>query len=196
MWTLAILPDRNRLMRLLGRAFVLAAFWVPLLICTSVAVTPDPTGMVASLSGQIAHILAFAYLTTALFQAHFRWRRAAPPAERVLASETTDGDRAPVGSAEAAASSGVASPAQCVLAAVLWMLAFGVSIEVAQIFVAGRNGTLADLLFNGVGIAIGCVAQSGLAWVASRPVGMRGLFTRLGGADLKRHGNAKLQPIE
>ena len=125
-------------MRLLGRAFVLAAFWVPLAICMAVAVTPDPIGVVAGLSGWIAHICAFAYLTTALFQAHFRWP------------------------------GGLASAARCVLAAVLWMLAFGVVIEVAQLFVAGRSADLADLLPDGVGIVIGCGLRGGWTRLASR----------------------------
>lgn len=127
---------------------MLAAFWVPLAICLGVAVTPDPTGMVASLSGMIAHIFAFAYLTVALFQAHFPWN-------------------------------GDASPARCVWAAVLWMLAFGVAIEVAQLFVAGRSGDLADLLPDGVGIAIGCIAQSGWAWFSFRQGDAQGAPTSL-----------------
>ena len=131
-------------MRLLGRAFVLAAFWVPLAICMTVAVTPDPIGVVAGLSGWIAHICAFAYLTTALFQAHLRWPN-----------------------------SGIDSAARCVLAAVLWMLAFGVVIEVAQLFVAGRSGDLVDLLPDGVGIAIGCGLRGGWARVASHSGGSR-----------------------
>lgn len=118
---------------------MLAAFWVPLAICMAVAVTPDPIGVVAGLSGWIAHICAFAYLTTALFQAHFPW---------------------PQG--------GLASAARCVLAAVLWMLAFGVVIEVAQLFVAGRSADLADLLPDGVGIVIGCGLRGGWMRLASR----------------------------
>lgn len=137
-------------MRFVGRALVLAAFWVPLTICVGVAVTPDPTGMVASLSGVIAHIFAFAYLTAALFQAHFPWNRG-----------------------------GLATPAQCVWAAVLWMLAFGVAIEVAQLFVAGRSGDLADLVPDSVGIAIGCAAQSGWARLSFRHAAAQGASTSL-----------------
>ncbi len=45
---------------------------------------------------------------------------------------------------------------------VLWLFAFGVLIEVAQIFVEGRTGEFLDLAINAVGIAIGCAIYS--AW--------------------------------
>jgi len=167
-------------MRLVGRALVLAAFWVPLTICVGVAVTPDPTGMVASLSGVIAHIFAFAYLTAALFQAHFPWNRggglATPAAGRALVKS---GDGAAVAAPVESAERAPASPAQCVWAAVLWMLAFGVAIEVAQLFVAGRSGDLADLLPDSVGIAIGCAAQSGWARLSFRHAAAQGASTSL-----------------
>lgn len=175
-------------MRFVGRAFVLAAFWVPLAICMAVAVTPDPIGVVASLSGEIAHICAFAYLTAALFPAHFRWRRPGLatrsvaqllPTGRGAARNAAVGASGPAGASDASparpAESGSpaasdtdassASPARSVLAAALWMLAFGVVIEVAQLFVAGRSGELADLLPDAAGIALGCVMQS--AWPAA-----------------------------
>lgn len=170
-------------MRFVGRIFVLAGFWVPLTICMGVAVTPDPTGMVGSLSGVIAHVFAFAYLTVALFQAHFPWPRgtsATPSSERACAE---DGNRAskaaPAERAAHATANGNASPARCVWAAVLWMLAFGVAIEVAQLFVAGRSGDLADLLPDGVGIAIGCAVQSGWAWFSFRQGDTQGASTSL-----------------
>ena len=170
-------------MRLVGRAFVLAAFWVPLAICMGVAVTPDPIGVVASLSGMIAHIFAFAYLTVALFQAHFPWNRrafAAPAAERAFVKGAGGASKAgPVERAGRAAANGDTSPAQCVWAAILWMLAFGVVIEVAQLFVAGRSGDLADLLPDGIGIAIGCAAQTAWAWFAFRPSNAHGPSTSL-----------------
>ena len=120
--------------------FVLAAFWVPLATCAGVAFTPDPTGTLGRLSGPVAHLLAFAYLTGALFPAHFRWPR---------------GGMARTGRA----ADGEVTAAHCVLAAILWMLAFGVLIEVGQLFVAGRSGELADLLPDAAGIALGCCAQ-------------------------------------
>ena len=176
-WILATLFEPT--MRFVGRALVLAAFWVPLTICVSVAVTPDPTGMVASLSGVIAHIFAFAYLTAALFQAHFPWTRgglATPLAGRALVKS---GDGAAVAAPVESAGHAPASPAQCVWAAVLWMLAFGVAIEVAQLFVAGRSGDLADLVPDSVGIAIGCAAQSGWARLSFRHAAAHGASTSL-----------------
>ena len=100
-------------------ALVKGAFWVPLAICAAVACTPSPTGMVADLSGVVAHAAAFCYLALALCFAHFR--------------------RGPL------------------LDVVVWLFAFGVLVEVAQLlFVAGRSGELLDLALNAVGIGIGC----------------------------------------
>ena len=44
------------------------------------------------------------------------------------------------------------------VAVVLWLLAFGVLIEVAQTFIDGRSGELLDVAVDALGIAIGCVA--------------------------------------
>ena len=104
----------------LGNAFVKAAFWIPLGLCTAVAFTANPTGIAAELSGMIAHAGAFTYLAIALCIAHFR-----------------------------------TGP---VLAVALWMLAFGVSIEVGQTFIPGRGGDLLDVAIDGAGILVGCLA--------------------------------------
>ncbi len=104
----------------LGNAFVKAAFWIPLGLCTAVAFTANPTGIAAELSGIIAHAGAFTYLAIALCVAHFR-----------------------------------AGP---VLAVALWMLAFGVAIEVGQTFIPGRGGELFDVVIDGAGILVGCLA--------------------------------------
>lgn len=45
-----------------------------------------------------------------------------------------------------------------VLAAALWMLAFGVMIEVGQTFIPGRGGDLLDVAIDGAGIIVGCLA--------------------------------------
>jgi len=45
------------------------------------------------------------------------------------------------------------------LAVALWLFAFGVLIEVAQLFVAGRSGDFADLLSDAAGITAGCVVH-------------------------------------
>ena len=52
-------------------AFHRVAFWVPLVLCLGIACTPEPAGVAASLSGTLAHVAAFAYLTVALFLAHY-----------------------------------------------------------------------------------------------------------------------------
>ena len=44
-----------------------------------------------------------------------------------------------------------------VLAAALWMLAFGVMIEVGQTFIPGRGGELLDVAIDAGGILVGCV---------------------------------------
>ena len=104
---------------------VKVAFWIPLVICAAVACTPSPAGMVANLSGVVAHAAAFFYLALALCFAHFR--------------------RGPL------------------LAAAVWLFAFGVLIEVAQLlFVAGRSGEFVDLAVDAVGIGLGCAVY---AWL-------------------------------
>lgn len=50
------------------------------------------------------------------------------------------------------------------LPVILWMLAFGVMIEVGQTFVDGRTGELFDVVIDGVGIAVGCVAYRAWLW--------------------------------
>ena len=113
-----------------AKAFVKAAFWLPLGLCAVVAFTADPTGVAASLSGVVAHGAAFAYLAVALFAAHFR--------------------------------------SGAVLPVVLWLLAFGVMIEVGQTFVPGRTGELPDVVVDAVGIAAGCIVYR--AWARPRRI--------------------------
>ena len=106
------------------RMVVKAAFWIPLAICTAVACTPSPAGVLAGLSGVVAHTVAFFYLALALCFAHFR--------------------RGPL------------------LGAALWLFAFGVLLEVAQLFVSGRSGEFSDLAIDAAGIGFGCVVY---AWL-------------------------------
>ena len=61
----------NALFKLARRGFVLAAFWIPTAVCLMLAWTPDPKGITENASGTLAHIVAFCYLSTALFHAHF-----------------------------------------------------------------------------------------------------------------------------
>ena len=107
-------------------AFARVAFWIPLALCAGAALSANPSGTVASLSGAAAHSIAFAYLAAALFAAHFR-----------------------------------TGPT---VAVVLWLLAFGVLIEVGQTFVDGRSGELLDVVVDALGIAIGCVGYRLWAW--------------------------------
>lgn len=115
------------------RWVVLAAFWIPLAICVVVACSPETAAPRLRIGGTLAHIAAFTYLAWALFPAHF-------PATPATGS----------------------SEARRFLAVALWMLAFGVVIEVLQVFVAGRYGTAMDLLPDAAGIALGCAAYRGL----------------------------------
>lgn len=56
----------------LGRATVIkAAFWIPLAFCLAMAFTPNPPETAAQLGDVATHLGAFAYLTVALFPAHF-----------------------------------------------------------------------------------------------------------------------------
>ena len=126
---------------------VKAAFWIPLVFCATVAFTANPTDFTASLSGAVAHAAAFAYLAIALFAAHFRTGRWG-----------LGPDAAPHGEAFGGAT----------LAVVLWMLAFGVMIEVGQTFVDGRSGEIFDVIVDATGIAAGCVAYRAWAWRAAR----------------------------
>ena len=118
-------PGRRRV----ERAIVLAAFWIPLGICAWVACTPNPpAGLLASLSGMVAHAAAFTYLAVALACAHF--------------------------------------PRGSLLHMATWLFAFGVLVEVAQLFVDGRSGQFIDLAYDASGIALGAAAYT--MWM-SRP---------------------------
>ena len=51
-----------------------------------------------------------------------------------------------------------------VLAVAVWLLAFGVLLEIVQLlFVVGRSGKFVDLLSDAVGIGLGCAAYALLA---------------------------------
>lgn len=47
------------------------AFWAGLILCLYAAFTPNPPQIAAELGDVMAHLAAFAYLTVALFAAHF-----------------------------------------------------------------------------------------------------------------------------
>ena len=44
---------------------------------------------------------------------------------------------------------------------VVWLVAFGVLIEIVQFFVAGRSAELVDVMVDGLGIALGALAFAG-----------------------------------
>ena len=48
------------------------------------------------------------------------------------------------------------------LGVALWLFAFGVALEVAQLFVSGRSGEFSDLAIDAAGIGFGCVVY---AWL-------------------------------
>lgn len=48
-----------------------AAFWIPLAFCLAMAFTPNPPETAAQFGDVATHLGAFAYLTVALFPAHF-----------------------------------------------------------------------------------------------------------------------------
>lgn len=139
--------------------WVLAAFWIPLAICVVVACSPESSVPGPQIGGTLAHIVAFTYLAWALFPAHFPARPTRPvrPAAPPAPNDAGSGEAPPAGPEDAGW-----SEARRFLAVALWMLAFGVAIEVLQVFVAGRHGTVMDLLPDGAGIALGCVAHR--AW--------------------------------
>ena len=108
-----------------------AAFWVALALCLYLAFTPHPPRVAVEIGEVLAHLTAFAYLTVALFVAHF----------------PTSNPDAPASEARYRA-----------LAVALWMFAVGVLIEVGQLFVAGRSSQFTDLGVDAAGIALGCAA--------------------------------------
>lgn len=55
-----------------ARCGLLAAFWLPLAVCTWLALTPSPPEAVARVSDIVLHALAFSYLTFALGLAYQR----------------------------------------------------------------------------------------------------------------------------
>lgn len=89
------------------------AFWVPLTVCTGLALTPGPP-----VAGNVwSHIAAFLYLTPTLWFAHF-----------------TNRDRSTV---------------------VMWMLLYGLCLEMAQDMLPPRVADVWDIGANTIGIALG-----------------------------------------
>ena len=119
-------------------------FWLPLGACTYLALTPDP-GLDAG-GAPLNHVLAFSYLTLALWLAHFDrsgWR--------------------PV---------------------ILWMLAYGVGLELVQGMLPWRAAEVRDVGMNVAGILIGAALHRAIPWHRGRAMaGNRGLSARQGVGD-------------
>ena len=103
-----------------------AAFWIPLAICTYLALMPDPYPEVIRFSDIGLHVFAFTYLTAALALAHFDTDRNPPTRTfRVLWIPT------------------------------IWMLFYSGGLEVAQAFTPNRRAEILDLCWDTIGIGIG-----------------------------------------
>ena len=110
-----------------------AGFWIPLIICTYLALTPEPPEhLVLQLSDIILHGGAFAYLTLAL----------------VLARGVDDVGR------------------NRYRRALVWMLAYGASLELVQGFVPERTPEIKDMIVDCIGISAGLI----VAMMAADPI--------------------------
>lgn len=127
-----------------------AGFWLPLLACTWLALTPSPPESVFRVSDLVLHAAAFAYLTFALGLAHgtLRFR-----------------------------------------AVVMWMVFYGLLIELIQSFEPERSAELKDLVVDGAGIAVGLMLLMSLGpW--SRRVARRIMAFVLGSARRLQRANS------
>ncbi len=100
----------------MNRALWIIAFWLALMACTYLALTPSPPDAVSHFSDVLLHAFAFTVLTFLCSVAHFR--------------------------------QGYLYPA-------LWMLAYGVAIELVQGQIEARSAEFGDLVVDVLGIAIG-----------------------------------------
>lgn len=99
-------------------------FWLPLAVCTYLALTPSPPESIFQVGDVILHAFAFTYLTFCLSLAH---------------------------------------PSQRALMPGLWMLGYGLLLEVVQSFEAARSAEVKDLLVDLVGICLGLLAARWMA---------------------------------
>ncbi len=134
------MPDLRSLTDRLVLIACRVGFWFPLLVCTYLALVPEPPdNPVFRTSDVILHAAAFTYLTFAL----------------VLTgtTRTVSGQDVPF-------NRGIA------IKAFLVMLGYGVLLELVQSFIPERSAELKDLAVDGLGIAAGLLLASALA----RPV--------------------------
>jgi VanZ family protein len=106
------------------RFCLLAGFWLPLAVCTYLALTPSPPEAVFGIGDFVPHAFAFTYLTFALGLAH-------PPVRALVPG--------------------------------LWMLGYGLLLEVVQSFEASRSAEVKDLAVDLLGICLGLLAARWLA---------------------------------
>ena len=103
----------------IAATLLLVAFWLPLAICTYLALHPSPPDAVFRLSDVLLHGFAFTYLTLALALAHQHRHWLLPG---------------------------------------LWMLGYGVLIELLQSFETARSAEAGDVLVDLAGIGLGLLA--------------------------------------
>jgi VanZ family protein len=134
-------PLAGRLAAVAGRL----GFWIPLLICTWLALIPEPPdNPVFRLSDVILHGAAFAYLTFA-FVLMGTLRSA-------LSTQT--------------AARGITKT--LALQAVVAMLGYGLFLELVQSFIPERSAELKDLLVDLAGIGVGLLLAARFAgWSAA-----------------------------
>ena len=120
-------------------------FWIPLLVCTWLALVPaPPEHPVFQLGDVILHAGAFVYLSFAL----------------VLVYE------AQVFETKAFESNSSAERWRLYLKAACWLLLYGAALEIAQYFLPPRMAEWKDLAVDGLGIFGGLV----FARILSRPI--------------------------
>ena len=102
------------------------AFWVPLAICTFLALKSGPYPEVIQFPDVVLHVFALAYLTLALVLAHFDTDRSSPSvAFKIL------------------------------WIPLAWMFFYSVALEVAQTFTLDRQAEVLDVLWDTIGLGLG-----------------------------------------
>ena len=104
------------------------AFWLPLAICTYLALMPGSYPEAIQFPDIGLHVFAFTYLTAALVLAHF------------------DIDRNPL-----------TRTFRILWVPATWMFFYAVALEVAQAFTPDRRAEILDLLWDTIGIGVGQV---------------------------------------
>ena len=112
------MSDRRVAPERIAAVLLAIAFWVPLAVCTYLALHPSPPDAVFRVSDVLLHGFAFTYLTFSLAIAH-RHRHWLVPG--------------------------------------LWMLGYGLLIELLQSFEAARTAEVGDVLVDVAGIGLGLV---------------------------------------